>query len=590
MSTIIEYYEKYNILKIPNNIDSKFNLINELLNYNYNNDKYKFEKYYILFQFIINFIIDNSELDNDDVNNLIINSNIISYITMLNKGQHLLKLFKPRLLKIIKKSCINFIIVSSSHGTIWTFLFWLEFENIKSINDFNNDDQKLIIKLSIDNPDDRLYMYILTNNNNIINNNEDFIKDFLINICNIKIKKYVIQKLKILNEYINLNKYINYIIFNIKDFTIIIKLHKYYTIIYDITLLNHIINYNLQYTDIELIYNLLNTIDDQAIFILLLNLKKKILFDDKLINLNNNLIDFNNNIINIILNNYKLLIDLFFINYKHCVKIYDTNNICTNLLKIFLKYNLITKFLNNNVISIKQIFIYIYTRFYIPTNTTYGTNYNYYIKINLILHNLRMYIKYRRNKIIKLHKIYNNNLLNEILIFKPNIKKKVLCKGSYLYQLKQQEFTYKQSFLDKNNFIFSNCLIHKKINSIFVKNIPINSFPNNEIINTSKCEIKAEYIENLDLYLIIDINIPNTTILERYSILRNLHNYTENSTINTINNLTDFELLESKENKLIELFLSENKDKIIKWFPKFICYIDNNITINDLDSFIITSL
>ena len=291
MNNMIEYYEKYNILQIPTIIESKIDFIKELLNYNYNN--HKLDKYYKLYEFIINFIITN-KIDTS-INSYIVSSNIIKYITMIDKGHILLKIFNDNLQNIIFNNAFEYILISAGYGSLPTFIFWMNFANYKNINEIDYNNQQIIIRKSIYNQDDRLYEYILKNMIDIISNNVEFIKGILISICNIKIKKYIIQKLKILNKYIDLNLYINYIILHIDDFTIIHKLNKHYNIIYDFQLLNNIIakrNYNITLYNLNnhnlinnnnmSIYNLLNTIEQQTMLNILCCLKNY-----SIININN---------------------------------------------------------------------------------------------------------------------------------------------------------------------------------------------------------------------------------------------------------------------------------------------------------------
>jgi hypothetical protein len=81
MTSLIDIYENTNIIVIPNNIDSKLEFLQNLLNYKYKNNNYKFEKYYNLFEFIVNYIIINyDELYNTniEINNIIYTSNLIT--------------------------------------------------------------------------------------------------------------------------------------------------------------------------------------------------------------------------------------------------------------------------------------------------------------------------------------------------------------------------------------------------------------------------------------------------------------------------------------------------------------------------------
>jgi len=568
-NTLINY-EKYKTTNFPKILDPKEKIvfIKELLNLDYKknlNNSYKFENYYILFQNIIEFINENyNELKDNDLKYLITSSNIISCITMMNKGQNLLYIFNNNLVKILdndKCGIMNYLILSSSHGTLCTFIFWLKFLKFNNINEIDLTNLQLIVQLSIQNPDDRIYKYLLHNlNKNIFVSK--FVKEMLILIGKISMKKHILIKLKILNKYINLNDYINYFLINTYDYKIIFKLYKHYTIKYDFELLNYLMDQNDNYFDnCNSIYNILISNIDQNMFNILYVLKYNRKINDFKINKN------------IIIDNYILLIELFSKTYLTFIKI-NQNKIYSDLIKIFVENNLINKYLETKQLSNQFRHLYLYTRFYSHT-------YNYIIKNNLLLHYLRLTIKFRRNKKIKMHQFYMYNLLNEILNFEPNVKKKILSKGSYLYQLKKQEF--KHSYNLNSSVNYSNCLIHKKYfneqDTILVRNIPINVFPNNYTINNF--EIKAEYIEKLDLYFIIDINIPNTTQIDRYIKLRNLHTYTKNDIINNINKIEDLDDILKKEEIILNNFLNDNKNLkwFPKWYPKLMCYIENEILI-----------
>lgn len=70
--------------------------------------------------------------------------------------------------------------------------------------------------------------------------------------------------------------------------------------------------------------------------------------------------------------------------------------------------------------------------------------------------------------------------------------------------------------------------------------------------------IKAEFIEELDLYLIFDINIENTGYIPRYDYLRRLHPSTSDSLLDTTEVIKDFDTLKKeilKERKRFSEFL-----------------------------------
>jgi len=156
------------------------------------------------------------------------------------------------------------------------------------------------------------------------------------------------------------------------------------------------------------------------------------------------------------------------------------------------------------------------------------------ISINFILHRLRILAKCKRkNKIIN-HNFNMFKVLNEIKSFEPKQNIKVLSKGSHNFQLNKQQFNLlpPRHLLPHELSLYKEFLLREKADGILISNLPIDIYPKQELFNLY--QIKAEYIEDLDLYLVFDIDIPNTTIIERYNILRSLHNYTTNTCLNSI--------------------------------------------------------
>ena len=118
---------------------------------------------------------------------------------------------------------------------------------------------------------------------------------------------------------------------------------------------------------------------------------------------------------------------------------------------------------------------------------------------------------------------------------------------------------------------YNNFLIKEKADGLLIENLPIGIYPEHNIINNY--QVKAEYIEELDLYLIFDIDIPNTTLIERYNILRQSHPYISD-TLKQINNLEEFFNILMGERENIKIFLKENQKYPIKWYPKFSCIVN----------------
>jgi hypothetical protein len=139
-----------------------------------------------------------------------------------------------------------------------------------------------------------------------------------------------------------------------------------------------------------------------------------------------------------------------------------------------------------------------------------------------------MFIKKKNKNKINNFKINFNPIINELVNFEPNKKITILKNGSsnYIKQINSYNNNVPRHLLPNELNIYSNFLIKEKADGILINVLPLNIYPYNEELE--KYEIKAEYIENLDLYLIFDINIPNLTIEERYIQLRKMHLYTNN--------------------------------------------------------------
>ena len=106
-----------------------------------------------------------------------------------------------------------------------------------------------------------------------------------------------------------------------------------------------------------------------------------------------------------------------------------------------------------------------------------------------------------------------------------------------------------------------NFLIKEKSDGIQVNTLTIFEELNNY-------KIKAEYIEEHEIYLVFDIDLPNTSIKERINYLRLLHPFTKN-----LNNFQEIKSVEDlitninyERNNLIK-YLSQNENKV-KWYPK----------------------
>ena len=554
------------------------------------NKNYKLEYYYRLLEFIVDYY-------NYTTNNYNIENNIKSYLlktlTYLNKGQYLLYKINNNIYNNLNiNDIINYLLIAAKYGTFTIFMFWLNKTQYKCIEKLSNNIQLDIINSSIYNSDDRLYKYILNKillvdklffqkNINIINHminslGSTFIPD-----------KYILRRLKILSNYINLAEYFDIMLGSFTSSKILLDLHKYYYIYpYTLITLNNLISRIYLNYDFDIIIIKLNqylkTDNEKILLIIILNLQYnyyKIIhnIDYESESFNKIIIDNKQLILNIILTiKYNI-----FINYLNI-------KIINKIFSIILNNNLFTKYLKELPYTIREYNYLLFTKFFYIDNTFTNNNYRYsiyIIKANLILHNLRIYIK-RNIKIKKLsYNIKMYNILNDIKYFKPVKHIPVLKNGSYNYQIQNQQFINisPRCLLPNELYSYKKFILREKTDGILINNLPIGIFPFNNIIYNY--EIKAEYIEHLDLYLIIDINIPNTTIIERYNILKNIHPHIKNNKyINQTNNINNFIETIINERNNINTFLNEYKNITIKWYPKFTEFFDFHNSINSDES------
>ena len=559
--------DKYNILYFLL-IKIKYNSANENKNKNY-----KLEYYYDLFEYLINKYFQ-IFIENRDLVLL-----LFTKLTILKKGHLLINKFIFAIddIKLLNIEIKDLLLIASLHGALPTFILWLKIYNVYSnfitdnrINmisnlshELNNDilTNKILIN-AIANSDDRIYKYLLGMDNiDIILNVNEVLPLSLINslgTTNIP-TKYKLKRLKLLSEKVNLNQYFFEIIKKFSDSQSIYLLHKYYYTdtdnIYTISSINDLL-LSFEFIPFEYLkfYNILKTNTEKILFIILCSLKfnyyNKIDYDKKLFE-------------TMIINNSDYIINFLFLHISYDWKLL-INNIDNNLngqiLKILCNHNLIGKYIEN----------------YTSINYTHNLNYNilkftkflsirdkriliykYAILNNKILHNLRLYVKRKRNNKFLFHKYKTLEIINSINNIKSNDN--IVIFKNNLYQIINLQHYNKNKF--QNIFIDNN--IDNNFNFI-----PYNHYPQYELLNLYNT-IDADYDEDNDLYIINDINIPNTTFVDRYLMLLQYHEFTSFKSINTISNINEFNNLLIKYNEELNEFKKQNN--LIKWFPNFIC-------------------
>ncbi len=548
---------------------------------------YKFENYKQLFELIVNMICIYNEKKNII---LPLDSLFLFKLSKLNKGQIYLEKIKKYIKSQLDILDVNSILVDvCRQGTLPIYFFWRRLLKVTPDIEFLS-----YLGHSCINNDMRIFKYILENENidiisshnldNMFNNIFDFRNTFK------KQKKL----LKHINEKIKLNKYFNYLIYNLNPLTLekVKVLCKYY---HDEI---HIINfkellYIVKHTIIDLpdefdehqtydifneIYNLLITPTEKIYFIIIRNIIYSGLSLEEMNIVNSPLF------IKVITENKTDIIETI-MDYSHILDIPNKSPsfIWCIIVKEFTKNNYFTELLENtshwHFSNYKKIIIY--TRFY-------TTRDKYVIRINNFLHKLRCYAKkFKKTKINEI-KLQKTPILNELKNFVPNKFISVLNNGSLNYQLSKQKFTTlpPRHIIPYEMHYLNSCLIKEKSDGINVTKLPVNIYPNNSIIINKL--VKAEYIEELDLYLVYDISIDNMNIIERQEYIRNIHPFTTSiKNLEIINNME--ELKTNIENERINLknFIKSTSDEI-KWYPKasFKINIFNDIFIKEINTYI----
>lgn len=564
---------------------------------------FKMEYYFPLLEKIVNQIIiiyydkfnkfsQHEKLEYQSTLDSILIGLIIPRINGLIKGQILLSRLNSIIEKLIisslNSSIITGFLCESSHGgTYLTFLYWLSKTKEKTIQNLSLMTKKQIFNNSIGNSDDRIYKYVLDNiikeDKLFFQKNSSLMKSIFYELANSLVpKKYILKRIKLFSTYISLVPYFDVMIEEFKQTDLLLELHKYYYVNpYKYNILAKLVRntFNYEFNDpniitpkINIINNILKTNEEKTMLTLILSTEFN--FIDKSIK-------YNYHIDQLILSNYDSICNVLLAN-KFLSSI-NSNEINYNVLRVLTENNLLTKWIESNKCLISDFWVdenyklLLFTRFLSVNKQKQDHKFKIIIRINKLLHLLRLCAKrkVKNNKIERKVKMFD--LLKEIKTFSPKMTVPVLKNGSYIFQQQKQKFTNlpPRHLLPGEISVYDNFLLREKADGILINNLPVGIYPVVDVINNY--QVKAEYIEDLDLYLIFDIDIPNTTLIERYNILREAHSYTESSYLNQINNLNEFMTFFKEERILINKFMSENKSHQIKWYPKFAChYVKSN--------------
>lgn len=562
-------------------------------NSNGNSKNFKMEHYYPILEWIVtemNKIYFASQPNPNAIARLdsILSNQLLTKLTLLVKGQTLLNKLTHRIPKVTTqpKSVVNLLLESARTGPFITFLFWLNRHPEKAVEKLPRSELEQIFISSIGNSDDRLFKFVLEKvlgvDKLFFQKNTSTINSMISSLANSLVPaKYQLKRIKILSGYISLVPYFHQMINGFASDKVVLELHKYYYVnshtfetirslirIFvspdwaadGVSVINEV-NYNkivpLFKTDEELyMLNILLAIQN--------NIYKVIKFRKSTVN-------------KIVQANYSQLIEM--IEWENLA---NSNEIVQFVVSSLVEQNLINKFINSHNIRYVSTSMLFYTRFLnvpAPTNNNKLNHQNDVIskaiKINKLLHHLRLYVKSKCKTRVIQQKVKMFDLLREISTFSPKTSVPVLARGSTQYQCQKQKFTNlpPRHLLPGEISNYKSFMLKEKADGVLIANMPVGIYPQADIL--SNYQVKAEYIEELDLYLVFDVDIPNTTIEERYNALRKAHAYTSHTNIENINGLDDFIQLFKQERNIINRFINDNKSEPIKWYPKFSCMYDS---------------
>ena len=460
---------------------------------------------------------------------------LIKQIIRIDKGQYLLKMmpYKQILTKLISEDEFSIPLYFTS-GVSSTLPVFIEIDKLYPNKSCLDISSKSILSAACRNSDVRVLKYIVNNFHDYHKpswNNSNFIKILISQIFSYHIPvKHSLRRMKILSSKINLSPYFNYMVDIVPNLEALFTLKKYYwndSFVPESSNINSIGNLLVGYEaedvkkdNIEKCLSIFNRKNDKADFILNIFIRTRSLFDIDI----TKYIDSNYDGLQ---RKIGIVIDNIFNNYLEEEIRYRSKD----LKALFsLCQPDITRYMKSKYID-KLLFMLPFID-YFPTTPPKGFNIYNFRNIGCQLNFIKLHIKLwlRRNqKVLKLeNKLKKIRLLNEITNFKPNSSVPILSKGSFQYQLSKQEFTklpprhiLPNEIKNLNETSEGLYLIREKADGCLVDFISKDVEP--IISEYYMNNIKAEFIEDLDLYLIFDINLTSKSFIQRYNYLRSLH-------------------------------------------------------------------
>ena len=461
--------------------------------------------------------------------------------------------------------------------------FLIIYKYLDEIQYLNNQNKQEICIISCKNYDDRIFKLCI-NNLKIIPKDERF----FINLSS-RPEKYFFKRLKYIKKYINndikqlLFNSINNIKFSENILNMFFK--YYYDFVLDEDSLNKLVQTLFSVSDLSIykkreivshILNYLKTSKEKNQFNLFC-----IYYGNIIINLK--YLDFDS-----------LSTTLFFSMYN---KLRQSFNIKTK--EDSYSFNIIIKKAiesNNFNTFLKKQYSYSYGYGYGITsnNSVYGylgdkkilymlpyikeTCDNTHCLVNFLYIKLKMFIR----------KIRMNKIIQRDIQFKPVLFELMNYHTSKINTYSMKEMDIKLNKVPPHLMfpgeieLLKNFIIKEKADGELVYKLP----PNIEPPFNINYDIKAEYIEELDLYLLFDCNI-NMNIIDKYNFLRDKHYITYGKSINIVNSMKQLVDLINYERTLFENFMNKDYDTC-RWYPKAAWQIIkmDKLFINDMYDFI----
>lgn len=496
---------------------------------------------------------------------------IVIYISICMGGHHLLKKIDSHMMMRSEHIIINHITSSSSS---WTFPIFLYYEDIIKRKNIILTDTTLrhIISSGFSNSDDRIYKYIIKNSahNNydikrLYENNNSSIETLIGGCCNHP-TKYILRRLKELSNIINIKPYFN---------TIITKALRG-DIDNEATLIENIIKYyyhetaKMSYDDISNIMNILFDVDNYKSDKILKLVEY--IYEKTNTNLEKNFIVFDYIQIARCIGEYKFKpmnndelilftellrrkmidnINYYSVKAKHCIPLECIKYIMElytmeERMKIFrVNYN--------SIDDVMYFLPYIYG----------GNNDNKAIQFNKLRFYFSVFIRRQKKYKAVVRRIKMFPILNQIKNIVPMLRRK---KNVYHYSNIPPYHLF-PGMLQHYSKTKHNFLLREKADGVMVHSLPTNIHPPVDF----GMEIKAEYIEDLDLYLVHDIDMEGNAMDRLMYIFKQHHTIQK---INAINNITEMIDSINMERGKLRKFLDEPYISY-RWYPKTAWYIDN---------------